>query len=243
MPQKKSPTISPSQSVDETLKIIAQPKSATIIPTSQHKRNKSEQQPSSLKERSIEQDSSNFLSVEDFKQGNIDRFAIEASKQTCYHYERKCTLKCEVCNIFYPCRLCHDWQNRKNIQAMNTDQSTDESQKKDQWLPHQFNTKNVKKVKCNKCAFIQKPSQACVKCKTKFGEYYCAFCCLYDDDTTKEQFHCMQCGVCKTGGRAKFFHCSFETCKTCVSIRVKDLHEHVSIKSCPYCDREMDNRT
>ncbi len=28
-----------------------------------------------------------------------------------------------------------------------------------------------------------------------------------DDDTTKEQFHCDDCGICRVGGRSKFFHC------------------------------------
>ena len=51
----------------------------------------------------------------DFKQENIDIIARNAAKNVCTHYDRKCTVKCEVCNQFYPCKICHD--NEQNIAA------------------------------------------------------------------------------------------------------------------------------
>ncbi|KAM1715003.1 hypothetical protein ACFX12_025539 [Malus domestica] len=44
------------------------------------------------------------------------------------------------------------------------------------------------------------------------GEYFHDICKFYDDDTTKEQFHCNDCGICRIGGRDKFYHC-----KKCVN--------------------------
>ena len=37
--------------------------------------------------------------------------SIPKEKKTCWHYERKCRLKCETCQTFYPCRICHDMRN------------------------------------------------------------------------------------------------------------------------------------
>jgi len=30
---------------------------------------------------------------------------------------------------------------------------------------------------------------------------------LADDTTSKKQFHCEDCGICRVGGRENFFHC------------------------------------
>ena len=49
----------------------------------------------------------------DFKKENVDRIAREAAKNVCHHYDRGCTLKCEVCKLFYPCKFCHDLQHAK----------------------------------------------------------------------------------------------------------------------------------
>ena len=52
----------------------------------------------------------------------------------------------------------------------------------------------------------------------------CGACCLvqcqfFDDDLSRGQFHCDDCGICRVGGAANFFHCS--TCACCYSIGLK----------------------
>lgn len=64
----------------------------------------------------------------------------------------------------------------------------------------------------------------------------CMQCNFFDDDTTKQQFHCNDCGICRVGGRANFFHCS--TCNCCYSITLQDSHVCVTNsmhQNCPVC--------
>ncbi|KAJ0520381.1 putative transcription factor C2H2 family [Helianthus annuus] len=56
-------------------------------------------------------------------------------------------------------------------------------------------------------------AQICTNCGVKMGEYFCGICKFYDDDISKEQFHCNDCGICRVGGSTNFFHC--EKCGTC----------------------------
>ena len=129
----------------------------------------------------------------DFKKENVDRIAREAAMNVCNHYDRGCTLKCEVCKLFYPCKYCHDLVHTKTAQTRAKEQEASQdsgSQKRGQIRPHRFNPKNVKKVKCNKCGCIQDPRLHCSKCKAKFGEYFCKICCLYDFNAGLGQFHC-----------------------------------------------------
>ena len=104
-------------------------------------------------------------------------------------------------------------------------------------IPHEFNQKAVKKIKCNLCLMVQAPGKHCENnsCKITFATYFCQICRLYDNDTSKRIFHCNGCGVCKTGGRENFFHCNF--CKTCVSVHVRHLHNHTpeNTTRCIYC--------
>ena len=44
-------------------------------------------------------------------------------------------------------------------------------------------------------------------------------CQFFDDDLTRGQFHCDDCGICRVGGAANFFHCS--TCACCYSVGLK----------------------
>jgi RING finger/CHY zinc finger protein 1 len=61
-------------------------------------------------------------------------------------------------------------------------------------------------------------------------------CHFFDDDTSKQQFHCGDCGICRVGGRANFFHCS--TCNCCYSVTLQDSHVCVTNsmhQNCPVC--------
>lgn len=44
------------------------------------------------------------------------------------------------------------------------------------------------------------------------GTLFCS-CPFFDDDVSKETFHCDECGICRVGGRDNFFHCA--TCGSC----------------------------
>jgi len=46
-------------------------------------------------------------------------------------------------------------------------------------------------------------------------------CKLFDDEE-KNQYHCDGCGICRIGGRDKFFHC--ETCNMCLPVKLKNRH-------------------
>nr|KJB23197.1 hypothetical protein B456_004G086200 [Gossypium raimondii] len=60
--------------------------------------------------------------------------------------------------------------------------------------------------------------------------------CNTQQEITKGQFHCNDCGICRVGGRDKFFHC--EKCGSCYRVDLRDNHFCVenSMKSyCPIC--------
>lgn len=186
--------------------------------------------------------------------------------QTCHHYDRYCSLKCNECEMFFPCRFCHDlisyqqhvlgpqeqlrdsMQNGRNS-AFSCDLSEDEDtyeqamfSQRQMKIPHEFKQKAVTEIKCNNCLTIQPPDRLCKNqsCRITFGAYFCLECRLYDNDTSKKQFHCSGCGVCKTGGRENYFHCNY--CKACVSIQVRHYHNHTpeNTTQCPQCGELID---
>ncbi|KAG4186914.1 hypothetical protein ERO13_A08G072900v2 [Gossypium hirsutum] len=60
--------------------------------------------------------------------------------------------------------------------------------------------------------------------------------CHNETSITKGQFHCNDRGICRVGGRDKFFHC--EKCGSCYMVDLRDNHFCVenSMKSyCPIC--------
>ncbi|OMP06633.1 Zinc finger, RING-type [Corchorus olitorius] len=128
----------------------------------------------------------------------------------CEHYKRRCSIRAPCCNKIFPCRHCHN-------EAANS-----LSDPKDH---HDLIRQDVKRV-----------AQVCCNCGVNMGEYFCNICKFYDDDTTKEQFHCDDCGICRVGGRDKFFHC--QKCGSCYMMNLRDNHSCVenSMKTgCPIC--------
>jgi RING finger/CHY zinc finger protein 1 len=94
----------------------------------------------------------------------------------------------------------------------------------------------VRTVVCSECGHEQLPSSACCECGSLFGAYFCEVCNLYDDDLSKQQFHCHECGICRVGGRENFFHCS--TCGACYSVELRNNHVCVPNsmqRDCPIC--------
>ena len=129
----------------------------------------------------------------------------------CDHYIRRCALFAPCCGKIYPCRLCHD-----EIEE-----------------DHHLDRKQVNKIKCNQCGFLQAPSPRCLSCHIKFGLYYCEICRFFDD-RDKGQFHCEHCGLCCVGGQEFHQHCTL--CGTCFKIGSDHkCIEKCSMSDCPIC--------
>ena len=78
---------------------------------------------------------------------------------------------------------------------------------------HELDRTSVRELVCALCALRQPVAAACAGCGAGFGAYACLACCFFDDDLTKQQFHCAACGICRVGGADNFFHCG--TCGCC----------------------------
>ena len=140
----------------------------------------------------------------------------------CKHYARGCKLRSPCCGELFSCRFCHDAaksEGEPNPQAK-----------------HNLNRHLVRSVVCLECETEQPPDASCIQCSAVFGAYFCKTCNLYDDDLTKQQFHCEKCGICRVGGRDNFFHC--ETCGACYSVELRNNHVCVPNsmqRDCPIC--------
>ena len=78
---------------------------------------------------------------------------------------------------------------------------------------HELDRTRVREVVCALCELRQPVGLTCIGCGVAFGAYACLKCCFFEDDTSKQQFHCAACGICRVGGVDNFFHC--HTCGCC----------------------------
>ncbi|CAH1429286.1 E3 ubiquitin-protein ligase MIEL1 [Lactuca sativa] len=139
----------------------------------------------------------------------------------CNHYRRRCKIRAPCCNQIFFCRHCH---NEATSALTNPKER------------HEIVRHDVKQVICAICNTEQQVAHVCTNCGVKMGEYFCGICKFYDDDISKEQFHCHDCGICRVGGGAKFFHC--QKCGSCYDVTLRDNHACVenSMKNhCPIC--------
>jgi len=125
-------------------------------------------------------------SVQDRDTENID----------CPHYKRGCTIYCDKCKKFYPCRLCHD----------------------EIMIYHSFDRFGASRMKCKKCSTEQNMGQKCQVCDNIMGKYYCNICHLFesnfeDDLENCDIRHCHKCGICRKGLNSH--HC--DNCGICVN--------------------------
>ena len=153
-----------------------------------------------------------------FNQNNNNIEKFNYTNIGCKHYKRKCLMKADCCNIFVPCRLCHD-------EKMN----------------HKINRFNTKIMKCKICDHIQDVNQKCNKCNTIMGNYYCNICKFWSN-TDESIYHCEQCGICRKGNKEDFFHCKI--CNCCISISIKDTHkclENSLNVDCSICNENLFN--
>ncbi|GME70834.1 unnamed protein product [[Candida] boidinii] len=98
------------------------------------------------------------------------------------------------------------------------------------------------------CNTPQTPQQYCSneKCGELLSNYFCEKCILFDNDQSKDIYHCGDCGICRLGLglNQDYFHC--KNCDACISIDLKEHHkciENSTHANCPICDEYMFNST
>ncbi|CAD8084671.1 unnamed protein product [Paramecium sonneborni] len=151
-------------------------------------------------------------------------------QNSCKHYQRNCDKKAPCCQIYYPCRLCHDQQYK--------------GPKSDGCKVETMDRFNVIEIRCRKCLKEQAPSNECINCGIQFARYYCQICKLYEDDQKKNIFHCEKCKMCRLGKKEEFFHC--EICDVCLSLSIKPSHiciEKAFEQNCAVCQDYLKNST
>ena len=102
----------------------------------------------------------------------------------CQHYRRGCKLISPCCGEAFWCRFCHD--AAKDGPSANGN-------------PHKLDRHAVREVECCVCRLSQPVAQRCInpECGNLFGNYFCRICNFFDDDLSKEPFHCNGCGICR----------------------------------------------
>ena len=88
-------------------------------------------------------------------------------------------------------------------------------------LRHELDRSQVQEVVCSLCDLRQPVATHCTRCSVEFGAYSCLKCNFFDDDTSKQQFHCDLCGICRVGGAENYFHCYRCGCCYGKSLRVR----------------------
>ncbi|KAG1675906.1 hypothetical protein FOA52_001563 [Chlamydomonas sp. UWO 241] len=140
----------------------------------------------------------------------------------CDHYRRRCRLIAPCCGEPFWCRHCHN--------AVHQDGQQDPQKR------HTLDRKAVTELICAQCDTRQPVSATCVNCEAAFGRYTCLRCNFFDDDLSKLQYHCDECGICRVGGREHYFHC--QTCNCCYATSLRDSHvciENSMHHNCPVC--------
>lgn len=139
----------------------------------------------------------------------------------CSHYQRNCKVECPTCGLWFPCRFCHD--------AVVSD--------------HKLIRSDVQHILCMRCNTPQVPeNNYCINCEQELANYFCSICVLYDNDPTKDIYHCDKCGICRLGlGLGKdYFHC--DECNICLLIDLRERHKCVSNtthSNCPICNEYL----
>lgn len=143
----------------------------------------------------------------------------------CEHYSRQAMVVAPCCNRVFPCRLCHD--------AAVPD--------------HAIDRHAIATMVCMHCLTAMPVGPECtnVDCAShgkRLARHYCSVCKFFDDDPSKDIYHCEFCGLCRRGkGLGEDYqHC--HACNACISIRVFDTHKCIerSLESnCPICHEFM----
>ncbi|CDY26969.1 BnaC09g36140D [Brassica napus] len=156
---------------------------------------------------------------------------ISSGYYGCSHYRRRCKIRAPCCDEVFDCRHCHN-EAKDSLQT-------------EQLLRHDLPRHDVSKVICSLCGTEQDVQQNCSTCGVCMGKYFCSKCKFFDDDLSKKQYHCDDCGICsvdhsyaKIANRLvkNFFHC--KRCRCCYSKVLEDKHrclEGALHHNCPVC--------
>ena len=128
--------------------------------------------------------------------------------------ERKCRIIAFCCGELFCCRICHD---------ENSDHLID-----------RFKTTTIV---CKVCETEQKVNSECSSCMIKFDVNFCPKCNLW---SSKDIFHCSDCGICRIGIASDYDHCF--NCNICCV----DDHNCTKVKlsldeSCSICCENLKN--
>jgi hypothetical protein len=104
----------------------------------------------------------------------------------CQHYKRNVKVQCFECRRWYTCRHCHDVVEDHNLNRVKT-----------------------QNMLCMGCGTPQPAGEYCVQCGMQAACYYCEVCKLWDNNSNKKIYHCVDCGICRRGaGLGKdYVHC------------------------------------
>ncbi|XP_037492620.1 uncharacterized protein LOC105628011 isoform X5 [Jatropha curcas] len=101
----------------------------------------------------------------------------------CSHYRSRCKIRAPCCNGTFDCWHRHD--EAKNAMETNLCDK------------HCIPSHEVIKVICSLCGTEQDVQQNCIRCGVCMGKYFCAKCKLFDNDVSKNQYHCDECEICR----------------------------------------------
>jgi RING finger/CHY zinc finger protein 1 len=121
------------------------------------------------------------------EEGQMVAAEQQDTNRGCQHYRRGCKLVGPCCGEAFWCRFCHDAV--KELGPPTNGQ-----------MPHKLDRHAVREVECGTCGLRQPVSQVCIndQCGNHFGNYFCRICNFFDDDLSKEPFHCDGCGICRS---------------------------------------------
>ena len=115
----------------------------------------------------------------------------------CHHYKRNVKVQCFECRRWHTCRHCHDAVE-----------------------DHNLNRKMTQHMLCMACGTPQKAAEYCKNCELQAACYYCDICKLWDNNSKKKIYHCLDCGICRRGeGIGKDFH----HCKVLSSLKMHSI--------------------
>ncbi|XP_059298197.1 E3 ubiquitin-protein ligase RZFP34-like isoform X2 [Lycium ferocissimum] len=98
-------------------------------------------------------------------------------------YGRRCKIIAPCCDEIFDCRHCHnDSKNSLEVDPLKR---------------HDVPRHDIKRVICSLCNTEQDVQQTCSHCGVCMGKYYCSKCNFFDDDVSKDQYHCDKCGICR----------------------------------------------
>ncbi|CAB4021934.1 RING finger and CHY zinc finger domain-containing 1-like [Paramuricea clavata] len=122
----------------------------------------------------------------------------------CNHYKRRCLVKFECCNKYWPCHRCHNNESTCGRMKLKSRDTT-----------------MVKCVECGKEQQFGENGQFCVSCNTQFANFYCGLCkhLTGNDD---HPYHCDKCGICRIHGD-RSFHC--DVCGICLDVQLRGNHK------------------